>query len=197
VQGDRRTVAEIRALVAALLLAAFPVSAGGTVPGQVNFQGLLIDGGGAPVTGVVDLVVTLYDAETGGSALWSELHDDVPVQDGVYDLALGSTTPLTAVDLSGGTVYLEVEVDGETLQPRQRLLAVPYALHAETSDELNGLAGGYFTELIEHSNFDGGGPSNLDPKEGLTDIDSDGVANFIDPDNDGASDEDEGWPVRT
>ena len=49
----------------------------------------------------------------------------VQIVDGVYDVTLGGTTPLTPSLLSAGAVYLEIDVDGETLSPRRQLLAVP------------------------------------------------------------------------
>lgn len=122
-----------RTLLALCVLLAISSALADEVPGQVAFQGLLLDDEGEPVTGDVDLAFRLYDAESGGALLWSEDHDDVPVLDGVYDVALGSTASLTPDLLVGGALYLEVEVNGETLMPRQRLLAVPYALRAESA----------------------------------------------------------------
>jgi len=169
-------------LLAALLLAS-PLSA--AVPGQVNYQGLLLDDQGQPVTGNVDLAFALFDAASGGSALWSEAHADVAVLDGVYDVVLGSSTPLTPPLVAGGALYLEIEVEGETLAPRQRLVAVPYALRASEAENLQGTSGAFFTEMVEHFAFDGGDPPNEDPREGTGDTDGDGLANFLDADNDG------------
>ena len=179
----------LRVPAAALALLAAPLAA--AVPGTVNFQGLLLDDQGDPVTGPVDLVLRLYDAEESGTLLWTESHADVDVLDGVYAVELGASTPLTPEILDAPALYLEVEVEGDTLAPRQRLLAVPYALRARTAETADSAASvdmlpsGFVTELIEHVNLDGGGPENLDPREGLADVDGDGVANFVDPDNDG------------
>ena len=167
-----------------LLLLFVAGTATAQVPGQINFQGLLLDASGAPVNGLVDLDFALFDTEAGGNALWTESHLDVDVIDGVYDVALGSTTAIDASVLSGSKVYLEIDVEGETLTPRQRLLAVPYAIRAENADNVNGLSGVFVTELFEHFDFDGGAPANDDPSEGLGDTDGDGIANFVDPDND-------------
>jgi hypothetical protein len=158
------------------------------VPGRVDFQGLLLDSGGQKVNGAVDLVFTLYDAPTGGTALWTEAHPDVQVSDGVYGVTLGTTTPLTPAILGSGNVHLQISVDGETLTPRRQLLAVPYAVRAQTaenSESVAGVAGGFYNQLIEDVPFDGGNPPNLDPSEGFGDTDGDGLANFVDPDNDG------------
>jgi len=180
-----RTRARIACATALFLLGVLPLQGAAQVPGQVDFQGLLLDTAGDPVNGLVDLDFALFDAATGGTALWSELHADVSVVDGVYDVTLGSGTPLTPALLATGDMYLEISVEGETLSPRRQLLAVPYALRAAEAESLDGLPGAYFTEMLHHFDFDGGSPENLDPQEGLGDTDGDGVANFIDPDNDG------------
>lgn len=182
-----RTHVRKAAVLALLALLALPSIGGAQVPGQVDFQGLLLDAAGDPVNGLVDLDFALFDVDTGGSALWSELHTDVSVVDGVYDVALGSITPLTPTLLAGSSVYLEITVDGETLTPRRQLLAVPYALRAAEADAaatVGGFSQGYFNQMIQYFAFDGPGPSNLDPREGLADADGDGRANFIDSDND-------------
>ena len=172
--------------VAALVVAlALPVA--GAVPGQVDFQGLLLDSGGQKVNGAVDLDFALFDAPSGGSALWTESHDDVQVSDGVYGVTLGATTPLDGSVLAAGDVFLEIVVDGETLTPRRQLLAVPYAVRAQTADDaenVGGVGAAFYGEIVQHFPFDGGDPPNDDPTEGTVDVDGDGLANFIDPDND-------------
>ena len=49
------------ALLCALALV-LPLSGGAAVPGQVNYQGLLLDNAGSPVTGSVDMVFSLFGA---------------------------------------------------------------------------------------------------------------------------------------
>jgi hypothetical protein len=155
------------------------------VPGEINYQGLLLDSGGSPITGPTDLDFELFELATGGSSVWSESHGDVDVLDGVYDLILGSSTPITPALVAGGALWLEITVEGETLTPRQRIVAVPYALRASEADNVGGVSNVFISELFEHFNADGGGPPNDDPSEGLGDTDGDGIANFVDPDNDG------------
>ena len=121
-------------LVVGMLPAALPTSTFALVPGEVNFQGLLSASDGNPVTGNVDLSFSLFAAETGGSELWSEDHDAVEVLDGIYSVSLGSINPLTPAHLELGTLYLEIQAAGETLTPRQRLLAVPYAHRATLAE---------------------------------------------------------------
>ena len=161
------------------------------VPTQIPFQGLLLDSGGTPVNGSVDLDFELFDSLAAGTSLWTESHLGVIVVDGVYSVDLGASTPITNATLTGGAAFLEIVVDGETLTPRQQFMSVPYALVADEADSLGGLPSVYFREMLEHFEFDGPGPSNLHPDEGFGDTDGDGIANFMDPDNDndGVSDE--------
>lgn len=170
-------------LVAMVFL--FSASVSAVVPGQVNFQGMLEDSSGQPVTGSVDFDFALFDTISAGTQIWSESQSGVLVSAGIYTVALGSVVPLVSEDLSGASVYLEITVAGETLSPRQRLLAVPYALTAQNAENYGGVSAAYFEQIFLHINYDGTGPANDDPLEGLADIDGDGKANFIDPDNDG------------
>lgn len=124
-------------LVIGMFQAVLATSIFALVPGEVNFQGLLTDSNGDPITGNVDLRFSLFSAETGGSELWSEDHDAVEVLDGIYSVSLGSTNTLTPAHLESGTLYLEIQAQGETLTPRQRLLAVPYAHRATLAETVS------------------------------------------------------------
>jgi hypothetical protein len=178
----RALARSLAVLAAVCVFGASPVFA--VVPGQVNYQGLLLDEVGVPVTGPVDMVFRLFDSDSGGSPLWTESHAAVDVLDGVYEVALGTTTPLLPALFVGATVYLEIEVETEVMAPRQRLLAVPYALQAEDANALGGLPSEVFSQIYSNVSFDGGDPPNDDPSEGLADTDGDGVVNFLDSDND-------------
>ena len=145
----------------------------------------MLDSGGQPATGTVDLVFTLFDAPTAGTAVWTESLVAVPLVDGVYSVTLGATTPITPGLLAAGSLFLEIAADGETLSPRQPLLAVPYAVRAADSDAVGGFSSDFVTQVIQQFAFDGGDLPNDDPSEGTGDTDGDGIANFIDPDNDG------------
>ncbi|MBC8232929.1 hypothetical protein H8E77_25585 [bacterium] len=71
-------------------------------PRLLNYQGKLTDDNGA-VTGTVAIIFSIYDA--GGSPLWSEPHDNVDVQDGFFNVILGSLTPIDDSVLRGRGHY--------------------------------------------------------------------------------------------
>lgn len=127
-----------------LLLLSFAASAG--PPGMINYQGLLTDDSGDPIDGSVDLEFAIYDTTNGGASLWSEAHPGVVVTQGDFQVALGSTAPLDSELFADDARWLETRVDGVTLTPRRRLLAVPYALRAGVAEvALDGGGGGEWT----------------------------------------------------
>ena len=84
------------------VVAIVPMNQGlAATPGEFNFQRRLLDSGGEAVIGLVALALELFDAASAGTSLWSESQRDVPVLDGVYNVALGSITPIGAAVLAG------------------------------------------------------------------------------------------------
>ena len=49
---------------------------------------------------------------------------------------------------------------------------------------VDGVPSSVLSGIFEHVDFDGGAPPNTSPLEGVGDVDGDGSANFLDPDND-------------
>jgi microcystin-dependent protein len=104
------------------------------VAGLLTYQGYLTDSGGDPINGNADFQFGIYAAETGGSPVWEELHNNVVVTDGYFSVLLGTTTPLTTTAFVGGERWLQVSVNtggGYTDLDRQRIASVPYALNAD------------------------------------------------------------------
>lgn len=101
-------------------------------PGVISYQGTLTDAAGKPVTGNVDITFRLFAAPTGGTALWTEAHtgaNAVPVSNGLFNVLLGSLTPIPASVWSNANVYLGVRVAGDTeMSPREIIGAVPVAM---------------------------------------------------------------------
>ena len=120
----------------AILVVAASLSAAAAVPEKMHYQGYLTSGG-VPVNATVSMTVKLYDAPTDGTLVWSE-SQSVPVANGVYNVTLGNTTPLTKTILNGPR-YLTVAVGGDPdMTPRTPLASAPYAILAK---ELDGTLG--------------------------------------------------------
>jgi hypothetical protein len=110
---------------------------GGIVPGgrdiehTIWFQGFLADvNSGDPISGSVDVVARIYAVASGGSSTWGpETHNAVTVTEGWFHIELGSVSLLPVFDEP--PYYLELTVDGETMDARQKLASVPMAHNAE------------------------------------------------------------------
>jgi len=96
------------------------------VPQRINYQVRITDSTtGEPEPGAHELVFRIFGQETGGASVWDETHNVVADETGVVSLILGSTGP---IDIEfDGPMWLEVEVDGEVLEPRREIISVPYA----------------------------------------------------------------------
>ncbi|MEM1271022.1 MAG: hypothetical protein AAGI08_13360 [Bacteroidota bacterium] len=117
----------MRLLCLLAVLSFVTAASGQTVPAQISYQGYL-ELSGSPVSGAVDLGFSLYTQATGGTAVWTETQTSVPVDAGVYQVALGSVTALPA-DTFDVALWLGVRINGEAeLTPRTALLPAPYAL---------------------------------------------------------------------
>ena len=131
-------------LCATVLLGVAVMAMGGVEPSPfINYQGVLRDASGAPLNDSFDMVFRFFDALENGNEILIDEHDangsgDVTVENGLFNVALGSG------DLSDGSgpgtfsslgdvfrrlsdVYLEVEIAGETLSPRTRVLSAAYS----------------------------------------------------------------------
>ncbi len=112
------------------------------VPRTMNYQGKLTDGSGVAVHAPGGIAVTfrIFDVSSGGTALWSEAHASIPVTNGLFDVILGETIPMT-IDFDE-QYWIELTVGGETLLPREKLSAVGYAHHAVYADTAEYVASG-------------------------------------------------------
>jgi subtilisin-like proprotein convertase family protein len=105
------------------------------VPGTINYQGVLTDGVGVPQEGTADVTFRLFDVNSGGSALWSETQN-VSFIGGTYSVQLGAAATLAGLDFAV-PYWLEIEVGGELLSPRQALTSAPYAMRAGSVEKIN------------------------------------------------------------
>ncbi|HNW44554.1 MAG TPA: hypothetical protein PKI19_08615 [Elusimicrobiales bacterium] len=98
---------------------------------MINFQGRLTDTLNNPLEGSHDLVFKIYNVAVAGSPLWSETQNGIVAVNGAFGAQIGGVTPIPAAVFGGASAYLEITVDGTTLSPRERLIAVPYAFNSQ------------------------------------------------------------------
>jgi len=108
-----------------------------SVPPLVNYQGMLADADGKPLTGSKKIEFSLYDAAMGGNKVWGpQVFDSVPLVNGMFNVILGTTdTAGKSIAEAFGTKdrYLGIKVDdGAELAPRQQILSAPFAIAAGT-----------------------------------------------------------------
>jgi len=126
----------------ALISCIFILTLCAQVPSTMNFQGKLTDLDGVGIDGPVDITFRLlknYDPLTDapGDTLWLDTYAGVEVHKGLFDVILGSITPL---DLSfGEPCWVELTIAGETLIPRIELSSVAYAFRAKYADSTNAI----------------------------------------------------------
>jgi hypothetical protein len=102
------------------------------VPTMINYQGFLTDTTGHALNGTYQIAFRLYDEASGDNPwVWSETHGAVIVENGLFNVLLGSIDTLSADDLTGER-YLEIKVGEEVeMTPRIRLASVAYSMHAD------------------------------------------------------------------
>jgi hypothetical protein len=111
------------------------------VPQDMTYTGRLVDNAGQPLAGPVHLELRIFDADSGGTQLYSEEHLGVALDaTGGFAVQLGlGTSPsgtFGAALFSDVNRYLEVLVDGQALAPRQMIGSVPWALIAQQANEI-------------------------------------------------------------
>jgi len=123
------------------------VSAQGTVPERLSFQGYMEDGSGTPLGQAApanfEVTFRIFPAATGGTSLWTE-KQTVTFDKGNYSVLLGQGTEVppelyptlstVVINASGNELYVEttVTISGTPAKilPRLRLLPTPYAFLA-------------------------------------------------------------------
>lgn len=120
----------------AILFALLWSASAGAVPNTINFTGRLSTSTG-PVNRAVNLTLKIYDVASGGTALWTEIHNNVGADNGLVFVDAGTLTTLDETVLDGRRLYFEIVVDNETLAPRLAINSVPYAVRTEVATNAN------------------------------------------------------------
>lgn len=101
------------------------------VPQLISYQGSLTDSTGTPLDTTVSITFTIYDASSGGMNLWTETHPSVVIENGLFQVLLGSVTALS--ELFSANRWLGITVGGDTeMSPRQQIVSVAHAYRVGT-----------------------------------------------------------------
>lgn len=101
----------------------------------ISYQGYLTNTDGEPAEDpAASLVFQLFDAESGGTEVWSETHEEVAIVTGLFAVHLGSVEALSP-SLFDDALWLSVSLNGTTIGARSPLTASPYSLRAASIDE--------------------------------------------------------------
>lgn len=132
------TTLMILLLVWAQTVGAFPaLNSTSSSTGTIAYQGRLADSSGNPLTNTLNMSFRLYGATTGGSPLWTEEwtgSNGVQVSDGLFNVMLGSLTPIPQSVIAGNSnLFLGITVGtDDEMSPRVQLGSVPFAVQALT-----------------------------------------------------------------
>ena len=112
-------------------------------PPVINYQGRLLDGTNL-VNGLLPVVLRVYDSAVSAVILFED-SNNVSIVDGLYSTPLGAhpvSGTLTGA-LDAAEAWLEIEVNGVILSPRERIVSVAYALD---SGKLEGFDSSFFAK---------------------------------------------------
>lgn len=141
---SRRSV--LLCVVIALCVTASVESA--VAPSTVNYQAVLTTAG-APVTTPVTVTFTIYDADAGGTVLWTETRSVTPDQLGRVSVRLGEQTALGSAVFATSNRWLGVQVGGDPeMSPRMPVSSSSYSLRTATIDGATG--GNLEGDLVLH-----------------------------------------------
>ena len=134
------------------------------IPKVINFQGYLTSADGTPLHGRYSITFSIYDVETGGTAIWTETKE-IEVNNGIFNVNLGDN-PSNPLNLPFDVPYwLGIKVDDDQeMVPRLKLSSVGYSYSAETllctgciTPDMLSFPAGDITAVIAGDGLAGGG----------------------------------------
>ena len=168
----------------------------GQVPQLINYQGFLTDQNDQPLNTRQTIQFAMYSTASGGSALWTETHSNVNVENGLYSITLGSINQIPASIFNGGTRYLGIRVGNDSeMAPRHQIVSVGYAIQAETANDVpdGSITSADLDEVVEFGKFGTRGKVSVKNSSGLergilagerlTDLKDSGSLNLYDNQN--------------
>lgn len=107
------------------------------IPRVISYQGMLLGSNEQPVAeGQYKLTFKIYDESN--TVIWTEVHNQVFIGGGMFNVFLGSVTPLSIAFDKPYSLGIQVGSDPE-LVPRMPITSSAYAIRAEDADKLMGI----------------------------------------------------------
>lgn len=117
-----------------------------SVPSKVSYQGKLTNNSGVPIHGNTAIQFSLYTADSGGAAIWSENYDGnsgrpiINVVNGHFSVELGTISALSKSEFSHAALYLGIKVGSDSeMTPRISLLSSPFSFQSDNADTVDNL----------------------------------------------------------
>jgi hypothetical protein len=105
------------------------------VPDKINYQGKLTTTTGAALSDTVQMTFSIYPDTLGSPAEWTEDQDSVEVENGIFNVLLGSEVSIPTSVFDGTIKYLGIRVESDPeMRPLKPMVSVPYAYRAGTAD---------------------------------------------------------------
>lgn len=156
--------------ICAILLLISAIAFSANPPSVVNYQGVLRDSAGKPLSGTYDIVFRLYDASTAGNEILVDSHtaggsNAITVSNGIFSTMLGggsvsdgagsgTYTSISSAFESFSSVWVEISVSGQILSPRIRVASSPFSFRSKISSDSELLGGVTAAALEESSEID-------------------------------------------
>lgn len=106
------------------------------MPNVMSYQGKLNDRQGNPINGSKTMTFTIYDAPSGGNALWTETQS-VTIVNGIFNVELGNVTPLSANVFAPDNIYLGLRVENDNeMSPKQKISSTAYSFRSQATIEI-------------------------------------------------------------
>lgn len=143
---EKKSIRFLSIIIAVILLSVSIMTddSNAAIPDTINYQGYLTDSGGNPVNTPRNMIFKIYNQS--GTLLWTETHNNVPVNNGIYNVILGAVTSLGSLAFDV-PYFLGVTVGtDDEMTARQALSSVAYALTADTA--LMTLRMDFFSNLL-------------------------------------------------
>jgi hypothetical protein len=127
------------ALLLLVMLATWVSSITAEIPRIINYQGKLTDSTGVPVEdGDYTIQFKIWSDSVGGLTKWTSQPEQVLVTNGLFNYQLGSVENIPPSTFEDTSLWLGITVgtgpEIPELEPRTRLVTVPYAFRAWKTD---------------------------------------------------------------